>query len=114
MDPPIHSTAPSGAHWGRGAGGWGGLGGLGGGGGGWRKALVVGSGGGGGLTLLLANRTLKHICRRKVFLHNKSPYLVDPPPCQQRSQRNGNSKQYICGQFCVHDKTGSIHYSPFP
>ena len=63
------------------------------------------SGGGGGLTLLPANRT-KHIWRQrrgKFLLHNTSPHLVDPPPCQQRSQCKGRLKainlwQHPCPQ----------------
>ena len=53
----------------------------------------------------VANRT-KHIWRqrlRKMFLHNTNPYLVDPPPCQQRSQCKGKVKainlwQNLCPQ----------------
>ena len=61
------------------------------------QARIGTEGGGGlrgGLTLLPANRT-QHIWpqrRRKFFLHNKSPYLIDPPPCQQKSQCKGKPK----------------------
>ena len=50
----------------------------------------------------------------KFFLHHKSPYLVDPPPHQQRSQCKVNRKQYIWGKIRVHKKTVSVPGSPFP
>ena len=78
-----------------------------------------GLGGGGGVTLLPVNLNLnlnlnrtKHIWRqkrRKMFLHNKRPYLVPPPPCQQRSQCKGELKAMNLWQNCVHNKTVHSH-----
>ena len=69
---------------------------------------------GGGLTLLLVNR-IKHIWRRrrrKFLLHDKRPSLVDPPPTTKVTVQ-GKLKAINLWQSSCHNKTVSIHNSPF-
>ena len=77
---PQCASCRSGTHW-RGGGG----------GGFWTR----GGEGGGGRPSSLATGLPNIFGAKgagKIFLHKKSPYLSDPPPCQQMSQCKGNFK----------------------